>query len=1074
MKKTIDINWIATISAIGLLGASLAGRAEPTVQFNQTEVELDEGSVAEVRVRLTEKPAATVNVNMERSAGDITLAPGSVVRFTSSYPRVNGDRSEFNVILYDQDAPNTVARFLQILTNEDYADGIAHQVVRDTLVAGGLYHGVNELPELIVPSPGPIANESLRRNAAGTIAMQKEEAASESAGKEWFFNVADNADPFDSLDGGYTAFGQVVGTALEDVLRPIGALSTYGYEAPDGAVTLSGLPLEERDDEGLYFVTLHPFAVLASTELTFTRNNWNTWQSVWVSAGRDPDAADEQATLQASGDGVAEAELPMVARDAETLTVVTQPDVILVPEGRFATFQVRLSHAYDEPVDVTVTRQSGDEDLRVTDGQNLTFPADAWDTFQTVTVEADTDTDKVSGTATFRIEGDAIQPLDVTVRESDESEAIVPDIRRIRLTVGERGIVPVRVRLREEPEDDIEVQLVRVSGDADIRVPPIIRFSSQFGDFDVALHDQDVPNTVANFLNYVHDGDYDNSIIHTADAEFVVQGGAYRIEENSFAVIDRDDPVDHEDGRSNVRGTLSMALESETQPDSATSGWFINMVDNSNGLDAAGNWSGYTVFGQVLGDGMDIVDTIAALPLARNQPELLRQNPDQNPGWGDSLPDLPLANWTHQSDTMRTNNFVLFSDVTEIDGATLRFTPDNWDTEQAVWIRADADDDAENGQATFALRWAGGPRDVVERTVTIQEDDKDWRVTVAAAGNGSVNPNGAVGFDPQRTEPLAVSATAAAGSTFSHWTVSPRGPTVAWRTPTIDFRPWGETTLTAHFAPDQDGDDLPDEWERTENLDPTVPNGDDDPDGDIHTNLEEYRAYAHPRQTDDDNDGLANADERDMGTERNAPDSDNDHTTDGWEQQYGLDPLDPGDAVLDTDGDGWTNRAEYYHRTDPTRYVFRLRAGWNDIGVARAPAAGAMATLADNANVANTAWRETNGILVAAQEFESETAYWLWAYADTELVLPPSPAPTSPTASATIVLRKGWNRVSLYGEPTTPAAIDMFADVPAVRLPVLVWTAEGFVEVHLLRPGYGYWVYCTEDNVVVEYDLWQG
>lgn len=136
----------------------------------------------------------------------------------------------------------------------------------------------------------------------------------------------------------------------------------------------------------------------------------------------------------------------------------------------------------------------------------------------------------------------------------------------------------------------------------------IVRVSTTFGDFSIELFDEQTPATVENFLNYVERGDYDGSFIHRSEPDFVVQGGGYHfVPFEGPVAIPRDPPVANEPGISNTRGTVTMA-KLEGDPDSATSQWFVNVSDNSESLDEQNG--GFTVFGQVLGDGMEVVDRI--------------------------------------------------------------------------------------------------------------------------------------------------------------------------------------------------------------------------------------------------------------------------------------------------------------------------------------------------------------------------------------------------------------------------------------------------------------------------------
>ncbi len=143
----------------------------------------------------------------------------------------------------------------------------------------------------------------------------------------------------------------------------------------------------------------------------------------------------------------------------------------------------------------------------------------------------------------------------------------------------------------------------------------IVRFDTSIGVFDVELFDVDTPITVGNFLNYVGDEDYTNSIVHRSLPGFVIQGGGFTADDPTILdtdVIPTDPPILNEPFFSNVRGTIAMA-KLGGDPDSATSHWFFNLSDNSANLDFQNG--GFTVFGFVLGDGMDVVDAIAALPV---------------------------------------------------------------------------------------------------------------------------------------------------------------------------------------------------------------------------------------------------------------------------------------------------------------------------------------------------------------------------------------------------------------------------------------------------------------------------
>ena len=140
----------------------------------------------------------------------------------------------------------------------------------------------------------------------------------------------------------------------------------------------------------------------------------------------------------------------------------------------------------------------------------------------------------------------------------------------------------------------------------------LVDVSTTFGSFELELYDTQTPLTVANFLSYVTNDLYNNTIIHRSVPGFVIQGGGYELSGNFLNNVPTNAPVENEPGISNLRGTIAMA-KLGGDPNSATSQWFINLGDNFSNLDNQNG--GFTVFGEVVGNGMNVVDAMAAVPV---------------------------------------------------------------------------------------------------------------------------------------------------------------------------------------------------------------------------------------------------------------------------------------------------------------------------------------------------------------------------------------------------------------------------------------------------------------------------
>ena len=139
--------------------------------------------------------------------------------------------------------------------------------------------------------------------------------------------------------------------------------------------------------------------------------------------------------------------------------------------------------------------------------------------------------------------------------------------------------------------------------------PPKIRLETSKGAMVIELYPDRAPETVQNFLQYVDDGFYDNTIFHRVIPNFMIQGGGF-----SAAMREKSTrpPIKNEAGElSNLKYTIAMARTPD--PHSASAQFFINHVTNrALDKDQARDGWGYCVFGKVV-EGMEIVDAIAAV-----------------------------------------------------------------------------------------------------------------------------------------------------------------------------------------------------------------------------------------------------------------------------------------------------------------------------------------------------------------------------------------------------------------------------------------------------------------------------
>ena len=164
---------------------------------------------------------------------------------------------------------------------------------------------------------------------------------------------------------------------------------------------------------------------------------------------------------------------------------------------------------------------------------------------------------------------------------------------------------------------------------------PKVLVKTTQGDITIELNQEKAPETVKNFLAYVNEGFFDNTVFHRVIKDFMIQGGGFALKEDgSIEQKATKAPVQNEakNGLKNKKGTIAMARTGD--PHSATAQFFINHKDNDS-LDfpSFDGW-GYAVFGEVVA-GAEVLDKIAAVPtgekaLKARSGESLREAPMQD------------------------------------------------------------------------------------------------------------------------------------------------------------------------------------------------------------------------------------------------------------------------------------------------------------------------------------------------------------------------------------------------------------------------------------------------------------
>ncbi len=229
---------------------------------------------------LVNAPSQSIAVDARYDNPDVT---GTVVRFTTNQ---SGSNNLIYTELFDQAGPNrtrttplTAANFLAYANAGRYTNTIIHRSIANFMIQGGGFTQPTAASNVAAGYPATIApfaavlNEPGNSNIRGTIAMAKLGNDPNSATNQWFFNIADNSGNLDSQNGGFTAFGRVLGTGM-GVVDALAAIPKYNA---DGGGVFSDLPLRVPNINTAWQPSAYVVfpAIAAVKELNFTATTTN-------------------------------------------------------------------------------------------------------------------------------------------------------------------------------------------------------------------------------------------------------------------------------------------------------------------------------------------------------------------------------------------------------------------------------------------------------------------------------------------------------------------------------------------------------------------------------------------------------------------------------------------------------------------------------------------------------------------------------------------------------------------------------------------------------------------------------
>ena len=775
----------------------------PGVTVNPEALPVAEGSTASYTVALTTQPSADVTVSLSASGdSDLTVSTTALTFTTADW---NTAQTVTVTAAEDDDAAAGTATITHTAASTDSGyNGIAITIASVTATEDDNDTvGVTVAPETLSVTeestaaytvvldtlPTGSVTVSVAKQAGGDPSLTVSATALTFTTGNW--NAAQTvtvsaADDDDGIDGAATFTHSASGADYGSVVIASVKATESDNDTPGVTVNPEALPVAEGSTASYTVaLTTQPSAdvtvslsasgdsdlTVSTTALTFTTSNWNTAQTVTVTAADDDDAAAGTATIThtaASTDsaynGITSAPLKATENDDDTVGVTVTPKTLSVTEESTAAYTVVLDTLPTGSVTVSVAKQGGGDPSLTASPTALTFTTGNWSTAQTVTVSAADDVDSTNGAAIFTHSASGADYGSVVIdsvkaTESDDDRPGVT-VNPEALTVSEGRSATYTVALNTLPTGSVTVA-VTASGDSDLTAAPT---SLTFTTTDwnraqtvtvSAADDGDAEDGTATFANTPSGADYasvtgavvtatedddDTAGVTVSPARLTVNetgSETYTVVLNTLPTAavtvgvaasgDSDLTVSataltFTTGNWNTAQTVTVSAADDDDPDHGTA----TIAHTASG---AGEYADVTIASVIATEADD--DT----PGVQLSTNALTVTEGGDATYTVVLNTLPPGTVTVT--LSRTGD----SDLT-VSPARLTFTTDNWSTAQTATVSAAEDDDAAAGTATIRNRASGSGYTGLTATLTATEDDNDTAGVTVSDSTLTVNENG--------------------------------------------------------------------------------------------------------------------------------------------------------------------------------------------------------------------------------------------------------------------------------------------------------------------------------------------